>query len=283
MLGLGRLLGGARTGTLTVVDDCEVHGESLRLLRLEGPWNPAAVDRFRSAGCDGLEWHLGPRDTGQTADSLVDLVDVITYLDVVDEAGDLDPAAVARLTGLRLLALTRERDGVRARPDLSGLVALRTLELDDGPGLDVPALPLLERLRVDRFRGGRLSVLPLPRTVTDLSVSCVEPRPGRLDVDREGLSWLMVSNLRVDSLAELRAPDLEVLSVSFPTQDVELDLAPLARAPRLRFLRLQGPATVRGLDALAGLDHLETATFVDVAVPPDTVAAVPALTVTSSR
>jgi hypothetical protein len=182
-------------------------------------------------------------------DALTGLTDLV----MVSPQGTVPP--IAKLRALRSLEITLYQP-----VDLSPLGALTTLEelvisAQAGGPVDVAPLAQLTRLRRLEVRAETLTHAAALGQLPNLCA--IELTKAQTGVDLKALAGLgRLQTLRINaaagpSLAALaRAQALETLELWSGCARPAIDLAPLAKLPRLQHVLLEGAMTIRNRDAL---------------------------------
>jgi hypothetical protein len=217
------------------------------MLEVVGSWRDEYVALAQERGCNGVQWYMN-KDSGSNCDPLAALADSLTFVRV-RSARPIDDGALASMSGLRFIdATTRAKN----RLDLSGAVRLSTLMIDDRKGLEFARGDALRTVElyyntrhISFFEGAdHLESLQLESRLATV-VNCTG--------DMSGLKRLRLIKGVVSSLAGLRAPNLQFLSLD-RVGGAELDLADLAECPSLRQVSITPRETVvlRNVESFTG-------------------------------
>ncbi|MFF0478232.1 hypothetical protein [Streptomyces sp. NPDC004284] len=219
-------------------------------------WRPEYEEYFRPGGCDGL--FVSRPGPGAPADlSFVPMVPGLRSLRLGLGVSDLGPVA-----GCRDLAVLQIGSGQKGRVDLSGLSALRVLEMPVGVGpAGVAGLPGLEALTLSGWRSGSLGLLGAHPRLGFVRIECT--RGGRLSLAGvEGmpeLTALWIYDGRLSDTENLAACERveEIRLVGAKTSSVGFG----ARLPRLRRLVLENCGRLDSLRPLSAHPSLREVTL----------------------
>ena len=246
----------AEVGRLRLIKDHRDYRTLHWTAEMDGPWSPAAVERYVTGGYDGLLYRPPRGVEHRSLEFLLELPGLRSLTvhchvaddSAVNEFATLEhlelltrstvPLAVDRLHQLQNLA-------VDARQDLSG----------------VRGLTGLEALYVAGWRGTDLSFLGEKSSLRRIRL---DGRPTRLQLDGieacTALTSLEVLDHRIPTMTPLRGlTHVETILVSGPRRmpaDNDLDLSDLSAMQDLRSLRLIAAGMIRSLHPVAALTRL---------------------------
>lgn len=120
----------------------------------DGPWGPAAFERYRSGGYDGLSVTPSSEWTPRNVSFVRDLQGLRYFSLNARVSDDLDAFLVESLEDLTLVTGSRRQIPEAFQPHLTALC------LTDRSGIEAASrFPHLERLRVGAWRGSNLGMI----------------------------------------------------------------------------------------------------------------------------